>query len=69
MTLDEGNWLTGERFIKTLKAKFYKKMTVNDKKYYLPYLNKSLHECSDVYHLSMGERPINTEYSVLTENN
>ena len=31
-----------ERFIKMLKSKIYKRMTDNDSKYYLPYLNKIL---------------------------
>ena len=29
-----------EKFIKTLKAKIYKKMTTNDNTSYIPYLNK-----------------------------
>ena len=32
--------IIAERFIKTFKAKIYKKMTANDSKSYLSYLNK-----------------------------
>ena len=31
-TCNEGNSVIAERFIKTLKAKIYKKMTANDRK-------------------------------------
>ena len=36
---NEGNSVVAERWIKTLKAKTYKKMTANDSKSYLSYLN------------------------------
>ena len=39
-THNEGKSVISGRFIKTLKAKIYKKITVNDSKSYLPYLNK-----------------------------
>ena len=39
-THNEGESVIAERFIKTLKAKVYKKVTDNDSKSYLPYLNK-----------------------------
>ena len=39
-THNEGKSLIPEKFIKTLKSKIYKKMTANDSKSYLPYLNK-----------------------------
>ena len=39
-TCNEGKSVIAERFIKILKAEIYKKMTVDDSKYYLPYLNK-----------------------------
>ena len=39
-----------ERFIKTLKAKISKKMTVNDSKSYLPYLNKLVGQYNNTYH-------------------
>ena len=39
-TYNEGNSVIAERFIKTLKPKIYKKMTANDSKSQLSYLNK-----------------------------
>ena len=36
---NEGRSVITERFIKTLKAKIYRKMTANDTKSYLSYLN------------------------------
>ena len=39
-TYNEGKSVIAERFIKTLKTKTYKKMTTNDSKSCLSYLNK-----------------------------
>ena len=39
-THNEGNSVIDEIFIKTLKAKTYKKLTANDQKSYIFYLNK-----------------------------
>ena len=39
-TYNEGKLVIAERFIKTLKAHIYKKVTANDSKSYLSYLNK-----------------------------
>ena len=39
-THNEGKSVNAEMFIKTLNAKIYRKITVNDIKSYLPYLNK-----------------------------
>ena len=38
-TRNEGKSVITERFMKTLKAKIYKKITANDSKSYLLYLN------------------------------
>ena len=40
LTDNEGTSVIAERFIKTLKAKFYEKNDANDSKSYLRYLNK-----------------------------
>ena len=42
-------------------------MTADDGKSYLPYLNKLLDQCNNTYHHSINKKPINTNYSVLTE--
>ena len=38
-THNESKSVIAERFIKTLKSKIYKRMTANNSKSYLPYLN------------------------------
>ena len=43
-------------------------MTANDSKSYLPYLNKLVDQYSNTYHHSINKRPINADYSALTEN-
>ena len=40
-----------ERFIKTLKHKIYKKITANDNKSYLPYLNRLADQYNNTYHI------------------
>ena len=39
-------------------------MTANDNKSYLPYLNKL---ADNAYHHSINKKPINVDYSALTE--
>ena len=46
----ESKSVIDERFIKTLKAKIYKKMTANDSKSYLPYLNKLVDQYNNTHH-------------------
>ena len=50
---DEGKSVIAERFIKTLKTKIYKKVTANENKYYLPYLNKLVDQYNNTYHHSI----------------
>ena len=66
-THNEGKSVITERFIKTLKAKIYKKGTANDKKSYLPFLNKLVDQYNNTYYHSINENPINADYSALTE--
>ena len=49
-THNEGKSVIAERFIKTLKAKIYKKITTNDSKSYFPYLNKLVDQNNNTYH-------------------
>ena len=39
-THNEGKSVVAGRFVRTLNGKIYRKMTANDSKYYLGYLNK-----------------------------
>ena len=66
-TYNEGKSVIARRFIKTLKAKIYKEKTVNDSKSYLRYLNKLVDQYDNAYHDSINKKPINANYSVLTE--
>ena len=53
---NEGKSVIAERFIKTLEARIYKKMTANDSKPYLAYLNKLVDPCNDTYHHSVNKQ-------------
>ena len=64
---NEGKLIIAERFIKILKYKIYKKMTANDSKSYLSYLNKLVDQYSNTYHHTVNKRPINDDYSAFTE--
>ena len=44
-------------------------MTVNNTKSYLPYLNKLVDQYNNTYHHSINKKPINADYSALTEKN
>ena len=65
-THNEGNAVVAERFIKTSKGKICKKMTANDRKYYLIYLNKSADERNNICYRSIGKEPVVADYSFLT---
>ena len=42
-------------------------MTANNGKSYLSYLNKLVDQYNNAYHHSIAKKPINTDYSTLTE--
>ena len=42
-------------------------MTANDSKSYLSYLNKLVDQSNNTYHHSISKKPINTNYSAVTE--
>ena len=48
-THNQGKSVIAEKFIKTLKAKIYKKMTVNDSKSYLSCLIKLVDQYNNTY--------------------
>ena len=64
---NEGKTVRAERFIKTLKIKIYEKMTANDSKSFLSSLNKLVDQYNNTYYHSINKKPINADYSVLTE--
>ena len=67
LTHNEGKSVPVERFIKTLKARIYKKLTVNDSNYYLAYLNKLVYQYNDAYHHISNRKHINADYSAFNE--
>ena len=42
-------------------------MTANDSKSYVSYVNKLVDQYNNTYHYSMDKKPINADYSALTE--
>ena len=66
-THNEGKSVIPERFIKTLKTEIYKKMLANDSKPYLSYLNKLEDQYNNTYYHSINKKPVNADYSALTE--
>ena len=66
-THNEDKSVIAERFVKALKAKIYERMTANDNKSYLFYLNKLVDQYNNNYHHYVNKNPIDADYSVLTE--
>ena len=68
-THNEAKSVIAERFIKLLKAKMSikKKMTANDSKSCLSYFNKLADQYNITYHHSINKKPINADYSALTD--
>ena len=42
-------------------------MTANDSKSYVSYVNQLVDQYNNTYHYSMDKKPINADYSALTE--
>ena len=42
-------------------------MTVSDCSFYLPYLNKLVDQYNNTYHHSIDKKPVNADYSALSE--
>ena len=66
-THNEGKPVIAERFVKRLNTKIYKKITANDSKSYLPYLNKFVDQYNNTYYYSINKKPINNDDSALTQ--
>ena len=54
-TYNEGKSVIAKKFIKILKSKICKRMTANDSKSYLGYLNKLVDQYNNTYHHSIGK--------------
>ena len=66
-TYDKGNAVVTERYIRTLKIKFYKNISANYNKSCPPYLNKIQDWCNNSYNCSVSKTSIDAEYSAMTE--
>ena len=64
---NEGKSVTAQVLAKPLKGRIYKRMTANNSKSYLNYLNKLLDEYDNTYYRSVGKKPIDADYLDLTE--
>ena len=42
-------------------------MTADDSNFYFPYLNKLVDQYNNTYHHSSNKKPLNADYSALTE--
>ena len=58
-THNKGNSVIAEKFMRTLKAKIYKKRRPNDIKLYLSFLNKLVDQCNNTYHYYIGKKAVN----------
>ena len=64
---NKGKSVTAQVLAKPLKGRIYKRMTANNSKSYLNYLNKLLDEYDNTYYRSVGKKPIDADYLDLTE--
>ena len=55
------------RSLKDIQKVLPLKITANNKKSYFGYFNKLVYKYNNTYHHSIGKKPINVNYSVLTE--
>ena len=56
-TYNEGKSVVAERFIRTLKNKFYKHMTATDKNVYYDVLDDIVNECNNTKHSTIKMKP------------
>ena len=68
-TNNESKSVIAEKFIKKSSTRIYKKMTANDSKSYLTWinLNKFIHEYNNIYHQSINKKDVIADYSGLNE--
>ena len=58
---NEGKLVIAQVFVKQLMSRIYKRMTANNSKSYLNYLNKLLDEYDNTYYRSVGKKPIDAD--------
>ena len=58
---NEGKFFVSERFIKTLKTKFYKYMTSISKNVYIDKLDDIVNEYNNTYHRTIKIKPVDVK--------
>ena len=66
-TYNAGKSAIAKRFIETLKGEIYQRMTANNSKSYLNYLNKLVDQYNNTYHHYIAKKSIDADHSALTE--
>ena len=67
LTHNEEISVVAKRLRISLKVKIYQKMTANNSRSYLGYLNKLVDEYNNTCHYYIGKKSINANYSALAE--
>ena len=68
-TFNEGKSVVAERFIRTLKNKFYKYMTAISKNIYFDVLDDIVDECNNAYHKTIKMKPVDVGNDSFAEYN
>ena len=58
---NEGKYVVGERFIRTLENKSYKHMTSISKNVYIDKIIDIVNECNNTYHRTIKMKPVNVK--------
>ena len=66
---NEGRAVVAEKFIRTLKSKVYKNMTVISKNVYFDVLSDIVHEYNNTYHKTIKMEPIDVKSDSFAEYN
>ena len=69
MNLNEGKFVVAERFIRTLKTKIFKHMTVVSKKFYFDVLDNIVDKYNNTVHRSIKMKPIDVTSDFYAEYN
>ena len=68
-TFNEGKSVIAERFIRTLKNKFFKHMTAISKNVYFDVLDDIVNKCNNTVHRTIKMKPINVTDESFVEYN
>ena len=65
----EGKSVVAERFIRTLKTKIYKYMTLVSENMYINELDNIVNEYNNAYHRTLKIKPVDVKYNVCIDFN